>query len=117
MVLKLKNNAVSSLAAPLSTDETMIRILAGHGVRFPVLNDGDWFPLAVQNVQGDIEYMRAVSRAGDVMTVIRAQEESEPLLFEAGDAVFLAFTVAAIKASAAAGGSVSVSVGNSTVTG
>ena len=50
--LKLKNNAGSSLAASMSATETMVRVLAGHGVRFPSLAVGDWFPLAVQDVQG-----------------------------------------------------------------
>jgi len=116
MGLKLKNNAVSTLAAPLSENETLIRIQAGHGVRFPILSDGDWFPLALQNVQGDIEYARATSRAGDVMTVVRAQEGSAPLIFDAGDAVFLSYTVAAIFATAGSS-VVSVSVSDATVSG
>lgn len=118
MGLKLKNNAASNLAASLSATETLIRVLAGHGVRFPVLNDGDWFPLAVQNVQGEIEYMRAISRAGDVLTVLRGQEGSQARVFEAGDVAFLAYTVAAINATAGGGsGSVSISVSDATVTG
>lgn len=117
MGLKLKNNASSNLAASLSGTETLIRLLAGHGVRFPVLNDGDWFPLAVQNVRGEIEFMRAVSRAGDVLTVLRGQEGTPARIFDAGDVVFLAYTVAAIKATAGSGGEVSISVSDATVTG
>lgn len=118
MGLKLKNNAASSLAASLSASETLIRVLAGHGARFPTLNDGDWFPLAVQNVQGEIEYMRAVARAGDVITVLRAQEDTQARAFEAGDVAFLAYTVAAIRATAGSGGGgVSISISDATVTG
>lgn len=118
MGLKLKNNASSSLAAALSENETLISVLAGHGVRFPTLNAGDWFPLAVQNVQGEIEYMRATARAGDVITVMRAQEDTKPMKFEAGDVVFLTYTVAAIKATAGGGsGAVTISVSDATVTG
>lgn len=117
MGLKLKNNAASSLAASLSASETLIRVLAGHGARFPTLNDGDWFPLAVQNVQGDIEYMRATARAGDVMTVLRAQENSEPLIFDAGDVVFLPLTVEALKSLGGTTGQVTISISDATVTG
>lgn len=118
MGLKLKNNASSSLAAALSENETLIRVLAGHGVRFPTLNDGDWFPLAVQNVQGEIEYMRATARAGDVLTVLRSQEDTKARKFDAGDVVFLAYTVAAINATAGGGsGAVSISISDETVTG
>lgn len=117
MGLKLKNNAASSLAASLSATETLVRVLAGHGARFPALNDGDWFPLAVQNVQGDIEYMRATARAGDVMTVLRGQENSQPRIFDAGDIVFLPLTVAAINSLGSVTGQVSISVSDATVTG
>lgn len=117
MGLKLKNNASSSLAASMSGTETMVRVLAGHGVRFPKLGAGDWFPLAVQNVQGEIEYMRATARAGDVITVLRAQEATEPLIFDAGDVVFLPLTVAALNALGVIDGDVALSISDATVTG
>lgn len=117
MGLKLKNNAGSSLAASMSATETMVRVLAGHGVRFPSLGVGDWFPLAVQNVQGDIEYMRVTARAGDVMTVIREQEGSQAKVFESGDVVFLTMTVAALKALSVIDSDVAISISDATVTG
>lgn len=117
MGLKLKNNASSSLAASMSETETMIRVLAGHGVRFPTLGTGDWFPLALQNVQGDIEYVRATSRAGDVITVTRAQEGTSPIVFDAGDVVFLPLTVAALSALGVIDADVAVSISDATVTG
>lgn len=117
MGLKLKNNASSSLAASMSETETMVRVLAGHGIRFPSLGAGDWFPLAIQNVQGEIEYVRATARAGDVITVTRAQESSSPLVFDAGDVVFLPLTVAALRALGVIDGNVAVSISDATVTG
>ena len=117
MGLKLKNNASSSLAASMSETETMVRVLAGHGARFPSLGAGDWFPLAVQNAQGEIEYVRATARAGDVMTVTRAQEGTAPLVFDAGDVVFLPLTVAALNALGVIDGDVAISISDSTVTG
>ena len=116
MALKLSNNASSSLAASISDKETMVRVLAGHGARFPALNEGDWFPLAVQNVQGQIEYMWATARAGDVITVKRAQEGTEPRTFDAGDVVFLPLTVAAIYELRGTGSGVHVSVSDAKVT-
>lgn len=117
MGLKLKNNAGSSLAASLSVDETMVRVLAGHGVKFPTLGVSDWFPLAVQNSQGDIEYMRATARAGDVMTVTRAQEGTQAMIFDAGDVVFLPLTTAALAALGVIDGPVNISISDATVTG
>ena len=117
MGLKLKNNAGSSLAASMSATETMVRVLAGHGIRFPSLAVGDWFPLAVQDVQGNIEYMHVTARAGDVMTVAREQEGSQAKVFEAGDVVFLTLTVAALKALGVIDGDVAISISDATVTG
>lgn len=120
MGLKLKNNAASNLAASLSDTETLIRVLAGHGARFPTLNDGDWFPLAVQNVMGEIEYMRANARAGDVITVQRGQESTQARKFEAGDVVFLPLTVAALNTlggGSGGAGQVYISISDAQVTG
>lgn len=116
MGLKLKNNAASSLAASLAAGETLVSVLAGHGARFPILNTGDWFPLAVQNVAGAIEYMRVTGRAGDVMTVVRAQENSLPLNFTAGDLVFLPLTVGALSALGVIGADPAISIDDATVT-
>lgn len=116
MGLKLKNNAASSLAASLASGETLVSVLAGHGARFPVLASGDWYPVAVQNAAGEIEYMRATSRAGDVMTVIRGQESTVALDFEAGDVIFLPLTVAALNALGVIDGDVAISVDDTTVT-
>ena len=111
MGLKLKDNAASSLAASLAAGDTMVSVLAGHGARFPVLVAGDWFPLAVQNVAGAIEYMRVTARAGDVMTVVRGAA----LDFDAGDLVFLPMTVAALNALGVIN-EVTISVDDATVT-
>lgn len=115
MGLKLKNNAASSLAASLAAGDTMVSVLAGHGARFHVLVAGDWFPLAVQNVAGAIEYMRVTARAGDVMTVVRGQENTAALDFDAGDLVFLPMTVAALNALGVIS-EVTISVDDATVT-
>lgn len=116
MGLKLKNNASSSLAASLAAGETLVSVLAGHGARFPVLAAGDWYPVAVQNAAGDIEYMRATARAGDVMTVIRGQESTVAMNFDAGDVIFLPLTVAALNALGVIDGDVAISVDDATVT-
>ena len=115
MGLKLKNNAASSLAASLAAGDTMVSVLAGHGARFPALVAGDWFPLAVQNVAGAIEYMRVTARAGDVMTVARGRENTAALDFDAGDLVFLPMTVAALNALGVIN-EVTISVDDATVT-
>lgn len=95
MALKLLNNARSRLAGGLSAIATTVTVQVGHGSRFPTLSPGDWFPLAVENASGEIEYMRCTGRAGDVLTVARAQEGSVARGYSAGDPVELRLTAAA----------------------
>lgn len=99
MSVKLLNDVRSKLAVSLNIGETELRVIAGHGVRFPVLEaEGDWFPLAVENANGDIEYMRATARNGDLITVDRSQEGSIERGFQSGALCELRLTVAALDA-------------------
>ncbi len=68
-----------------------------------------------QNVQGQIEYMHATARGGDVITVERAQENTAPRTFDAGDVVFLPLTTAAIYELQGNGTGVHVSVDDAKV--
>ncbi len=106
MALLLKNNAISLLAASISKTDVTVRVLAGHGVRFPLPAEaGDWFPLALTDVRGNIEYLRATARSGDAITVLRGQEGTQALSYSAGDLVDLRLTLAALEALDFGGGS------------
>lgn len=103
MGVRLKNNARSRLAASISAITVTIFVQTGHGSRFPTLiAEDDWFPLALENEAGQIEYLRCTARLGDALTVERGAEGSTPLAFNAGDLVQLRLTAAA--ASLAGGG-------------
>lgn len=94
MGLKLANNAVSTLAAGISSGATSLTLQTGHGARFPTLAAGDWFPVTGEKSDGSLEIMRCTARSGDVLTVTRAQEGTTALAFDAGDVVELRFTEA-----------------------
>jgi hypothetical protein len=97
MAVKLLNDARSKLAVSLNVGETTVRVIAGHGVRFPVLDTaGDWFPLAIENVNGDIEIVHATGRNGDVITVSRGEEGTIERGFPASALCELRLTVAAL---------------------
>jgi len=97
MGLLLKNNARSTLALPIRPIDTSVRVLAGHGARFPQPDAaGDWFPLTLEDQSGNIEILRATRRAGDVITVQRGSEGTQARSFTAGDAVELRATAAAL---------------------
>lgn len=98
MALVLKNNAVSRLASSLTTGSTTLQLTATEGSRFPLLAAGDWFPVTVLRSTGALEIMRCTARAGDALTVTRAQEGTAALTFDAGDRVELRATAAALAA-------------------
>jgi len=105
MGLKLSNNARSLLSASVTAAETVVRVRAGHGSRFPTLTDpDDWFPLALENELGEIEYLRCIGRSGDALTVRRGQEGSQPLAYTAGDAIELRLTALATQELMGSGG-------------
>ena len=117
MALKLANNAASNLAASLSKDDTLVRVKVGHGTKFPeLLKEGDWFPVGVANDLGEIEYMRATSRVGDTIVVVRAQEGSEARDYSSGDPVFLPLTKAALDEVIGIAGPLSLSINDTEVT-
>lgn len=91
MPVKLANNATSRLAANISPTDTTITI-AGNGSDFPVLGEGDWFPITVVNSIGALEIMRVTERSGDLFTVVRGQEGTAPKSFQFGDRVELRLT-------------------------
>lgn len=98
MALKLSNNADGLLAMAISNSDTSLTLRAGHGSRFPALDPGDWFPITVVRASdpSQLEIMRCTGRSGDTLTVVRAQEGTSAIAFNAGDVVSLRLTVAAL---------------------
>lgn len=94
MALKLSNNADGLLAMAISNSATSLTLRAGHGSRFPALGSGDWFPITVVRASdpSQFEIMRCTGRSGDTLTVVRAQEGTSAITFDAGDVVSLRLT-------------------------
>lgn len=96
MGVKLANNARSLLAASITAAETVVTVQAGHGGRFPTITEANqWFPLALENELGEIEYLRCTGRTGDALTVERGQEGSAARSYGAGDLIEVRLTAAA----------------------
>ncbi len=98
MPLQLSNNAESILASALTDSATTLSVNAGEGARFPALAAGDWFPLHLLDVSDPTAYeiVRCTARSGDDFTIVRAQEGTTNIAFDAGDRVELRLTVAAL---------------------
>ena len=92
MGLKLKNDAVSRLASGISTSDTIIVLTPGTGVLFPTLSTGDYFPATLIKSDGSREIVKVTARATDVLTVVRAQESTVALTFNANDKIELRLT-------------------------
>lgn len=88
MTVLYKNNASSSLAVAAGTGAGTLTLAAGEGARFPVLGGGDVFDITVEDlVAGTREIMLCTARAGDVLTVTRAQEGTVATAFGLGAVV------------------------------
>jgi len=96
MALKITNNALSTLAAGIAAGDLSLTLAAGDGAKFPVLAAGDWHPVTVIKSDGTLEVMKATARAGDVLTVARAQDGTTALAFAAGTLVQLRWTAGAV---------------------
>lgn len=92
MGAKIANNASSTLAADLAIGATSMTVQTGDGAEFPALSAGDWHPATIIKSDGSFEIVKVTASAGDVMTIVRAQEGTAALAFSAGDRVDLRVT-------------------------
>lgn len=92
------NNAEAILASSINAIETAISVQAGQGdLMFPPIvgGSGDWFPVTLRSAT-NLEICRCTARAGDVLTVSRAQEGTTAATFVAGSLCQLRLTAAAL---------------------
>jgi len=85
--LNVKNNAESALASTITAVATSLTLVSGEGSKFPASN----FHITI-----DDEILLCSSRAGDVLTVTRAQESTTATAHAAGAIVSLNVTAGII---------------------
>jgi len=81
-----RNNAATTLANPVLTSDTTLVLATNTGARFPTPVIGEWFFVTVQSGV-NFEIMKCTARAGDILTVERAQDGSSLQNWLAGDSV------------------------------
>jgi hypothetical protein len=86
--LRAKNNAGSLLAGALAAIDTSLQVKTGEGARFP-----SSYPF---HITVDDEIMECTSRAGDLLTVTRAVENTQAAAHPANSSVRLNLTAAMI---------------------
>lgn len=88
------NNATTTLASAISNSATSVAVASGTGVKFPSPGAGQFFIMtfldAATQLIEEIVHVTAVS--GDTMTIIRAQEGTSALAWNAGDIAAMLIT-------------------------
>lgn len=84
MVVRLANNAGTTLAANISAVATVLTIAAEDAPAFPELGNGDWFPLTIDAGGNNIEIVHVTGRVGATLTVLRGQEGTTARAFASG---------------------------------
>lgn len=96
MVALYENNASGYVGASVTTGATTISLQTGNGALFPSPSGGDYFPVTFVKSDGSLEIMKCTGRAGDVLTVTRAQEGTSAKAFDVGDRVSLRITAGSL---------------------
>ena len=90
------NNAVSTVGAPMSAAAVSMQVAPGSGSGFPSPAGGDYFLLTLgrmlAGVESALEIVMVTSRAGDILTIVRAQEGTMAVTHAVGDFASLRLT-------------------------
>jgi hypothetical protein len=87
------NNAGSTFANPVDMAATTVTLVGGGGALFPQPTGGDYFMVTFITVNGtQLEICKCTARAGDTLTVVRAQEGTGAQNFQVGDQCQLRIT-------------------------
>ena len=99
MTVLFANLAGATLAAAITNSATAIALSAGEGALFPSPTTDQWFPLVLQAASNPATYeiVRATARSGDTLTIVRAQEGTTALSFNAGDLAQNRVTMASLE--------------------
>jgi hypothetical protein len=92
MALKIANNAFATVPSAVTSIQTSLTVTSGQGVRFPSLGGSDFFYATLVDVSGNFEIIKVTARTDDVMTIVRAQENTLAIPFPANSRLELRVT-------------------------
>jgi hypothetical protein len=98
MTVKFSNNASGTLASSITTSSTTITLTTGQGSLFPSLASGEFFFATLVDSSNNLEIVKVTARATDVLTVVRAQDNTSARAFTGGDRFELRPVAAAMAA-------------------
>lgn len=96
------NNSASELASAVTSGAVSLTLKTGDGAKFPTPSGGDFFLVTLYQKVGqdeiNHEIVKCTARAGDVLTVVRAQEGTTARAFSVDDPVELRLTAGSMSA-------------------
>jgi hypothetical protein len=92
MTIRFTNRASALLVSPLPSGGTDAVVEAGKGDLFPAVGGGDYAPLILTNLSGTSEIVHLTGKAGDHLTVLRAQEGAAEVAWDTGARIELRLT-------------------------
>jgi hypothetical protein len=104
------NDASTTLAVAIDTDDTTITVATGEGSKFPAPTGGDWFALVLDGGAA-LEIVHCTARSGDDLTVSRGAEGTTPASWGIGARGDLRVTKEGLEDIIANGGGGSVQAG------
>ena len=99
--IKFTNFARSTLAVGAASGATSLTLASGTGSKFPALGAGEYFYLTLENASLVREIVKVTARTTDVLTVVRAQDNTTAQAWNAGDVASLRLNAKAIEESVA----------------
>lgn len=81
------NLASSLLASGITNADTSLTVGSGEGALFPAPAAGQHAIITLEDVSGNVEFVKCTGRTGDALTIVRAQEGSAALAFASGSRV------------------------------
>jgi hypothetical protein len=92
------NNAATALAVAITPTDTILQVTAGTGQYFPQPTGSDYFMLTLIQINNPevAEIVKCTARSGDILTVVRGQEGTQPQIFNISDNVQLRITAGSL---------------------
>ena len=94
MAVVFSNNAKTTLASTVSTSATSITVVDGSV--FPALNGADYTYVTLEDTSGNVEIVKVTALSSNVLTVVRAQDNTSARAFSSGDKCELRLTAAGL---------------------
>lgn len=96
MGYKLTNNATSTLAGSITDVATSLSVQTGDASKFPTLGGSDWTYATLVDASGNVEVVKVTARSGANLTVVRGQDGTTALAWDAGDRIDVRLNVQAL---------------------